>query len=96
MSENRKFDGRRALLKKAAGISGAVAAIGLMAGRVAEAAGMAKSAVKYQDSPKGGHQCDGCALFVPGSSATANGTCKAVAGSISPKGWCTLWSPKSA
>ncbi|MCF3946318.1 high-potential iron-sulfur protein [Acidiphilium sp. AL] len=96
MTEDRKFDGRRALLKKAAGISAALAAAGMVAARTAEAAGMTKASVKYQDKPKGGHQCDGCALFVPGSSATANGTCKAVAGSISPKGWCTLWTPKAA
>ncbi|MCU4162130.1 high-potential iron-sulfur protein [Acidiphilium sp. AL] len=92
MSEDRKFDGRRALLKKAAGLTAA----GMMATRAAEAAGVSKASVKYRDKPNGGHQCSGCALFVPGSSATANGTCKAVAGSISPHGWCILWTPKAA
>lgn len=96
MSEEKKFDGRRALLKKAAGISAGLAAAGLVATRTAEAAGVSKASVKYQDKPKGGHQCSGCALFVPGSSATANGTCKAVAGSISPHGWCIMWTAKSA
>lgn len=95
MSENPKVDGRRALLKKAAGLSAAIAAAGMVATGSAEAAGMAKSAVQYQDKPKGGHRCDGCALYIPGASATANGKCKAVAGSIAPAGWCTLWSPKS-
>lgn len=96
MSENEKFDGRRALLKKAAGISAALAVAGMATSHTAKAAGMAKSAVQYQDKPKGGHQCSGCALFIPGASATANGTCKAVAGPISPHGWCTLWTPKAA
>lgn len=95
MAEHQKHDGRRALLKKVAGLSAGIAAAGVIATSTAEAAGMAKSAVQYQDKPKGGHQCSGCALFVPGSSATANGKCKAVAGSISPHGWCTLWSAKS-
>ncbi|MDD2878032.1 MAG: high-potential iron-sulfur protein [Acidiphilium sp.] len=95
MSENPKFDGRRALLKKAAGLSAAIAAAGMVATQSAKAAGMAKSAVQYQDTPKDGHRCDGCALYIPGASATAKGTCKAVAGSIDPAGWCTLWSPKS-
>ncbi|SIQ83573.1 MULTISPECIES: high-potential iron-sulfur protein [Acidiphilium] len=95
MTENANFNGRRALLKKAAGLSAAIAAAGVVATQSAKAAGMAQSAVQYQDKPKDGHQCDGCALYIPGASATANGKCKAVAGSIAPAGWCTLWSPKS-
>lgn len=93
MSENMKPTGRRALLKKAAGISAGVAIAGVVATQAAEA-GMTKAAVKYQDKPKDGHQCDGCALYIPASTKGANGKCKAVDGSISPKGWCTLWSPK--
>ena len=50
---------------------------------------------KYQDTPKNGQQCSKCSLFIPGSSATANGTCKLVDGSISPKGWCTAFAAKS-
>lgn len=50
---------------------------------------------KYQTSPKNGHQCSQCTFFVKGSSATANGTCKIVDGSISPKGWCTAFAAKS-
>lgn len=94
MSEKTNSDSRRGLLKKAAGLTG-LAALTMVAGR-AEAAGMSKSASKYQDNPKDGHQCDGCALYIPGSSPTAMGKCKVVDGSISPKGWCQLWSPKSA
>jgi hypothetical protein len=53
-----------------------------------------KTQFKYQSTPNGGHQCSGCKFFIKGSSATANGTCQLVDGSISPKGWCTAWSSK--
>ena len=49
---------------------------------------VAKSVVQYQDAPKGGHQCSGCSNFV-----AADG-CKVVVGKISPRGWCTIWTPK--
>ncbi|MGA8576456.1 MAG: high-potential iron-sulfur protein [Candidatus Cybelea sp.] len=50
---------------------------------------------KYQKTPNNGHKCSQCALFVAGSSATADGSCKIVEGSISPNGWCTAWVKKS-
>jgi hypothetical protein len=52
--------------------------------------------LKYQSTPKGGQKCVGCTLFVPGESATANGTCKVITGPISPNGWCTAFAPKHA
>lgn len=60
----------------------------------ARAAGSPKSAVKYQDKPKDGHDCKGCKFFKPGKTAKANGTCSVVSGSISPNGWCVAWSKK--
>ncbi|HEX7390398.1 MAG TPA: high-potential iron-sulfur protein [Acidiphilium sp.] len=95
MSDVKPSETRRAVLKKAAGLSAAIAVAGMVTARTAEAGGMSPASVKYQTSPKDGHQCDGCALFVPGASASANGTCKAVSGPISPKGWCTLWTAKA-
>lgn len=95
MSDVTKTNGRRALLKKAAGLSAGIAVAGFAATQSAHAAGMAKSAVKYQDKPKDGHRCDGCALYIPASTAGQDGRCKAVAGKIAPSGWCELWSPKS-
>jgi hypothetical protein len=74
---------RRTVLIAAAG---ATPLLALMGGS-AEAK-MAQSAVKYQDSPKDGKQCDGCKLFV------APSACKSVDGAISPKGWCALWVKK--
>ena len=72
---------RRAVLIAAAGAAPLLA----LAATGAQAAKLAQSAVKYQDSPKDGKQCDGCKLFV------ASNSCKSVAGDISPKGWCALW-----
>jgi hypothetical protein len=55
----------------------------------AKAAKLAQKAVRYQDSPKDGKDCSGCNLFVAPSS------CKSVEGTISPKGWCSLWVKKA-
>jgi hypothetical protein len=49
-----------------------------------------KAMVQYQDSPKAGHQCSSCSNFVSPSS------CKVVSGTVSPRGWCAIWTPKSA
>ena len=54
-----------------------------------------KSQFKYQDKPNGKQKCSGCSLFVPGKTATANGSCKVVEGAISPNGWCTAFAPKT-
>ncbi|MDE2516611.1 MAG: high-potential iron-sulfur protein [Rhodospirillales bacterium] len=84
---------RRSLLKSSAC---AVIMAGTLRGADAAAAGtMAKNSVQYQDTPKDSHQCDGCALYIAGASATAPGQCRAVAGPIDPHGWCMLWSAKS-
>ena len=54
-----------------------------------------KAMAKYQEKPNGSQECDGCMQFVPGKDSSANGTCKIVQGSISPKGWCMNFTPKS-
>jgi hypothetical protein len=76
---------RRTVLFAAAG---AAPLLALGAGS-ARAAGLPQSAVAYQTSPKDGHQCDACNLFV------APNACKSVSGAISPTGWCKLWVKKS-
>lgn len=60
----------------------------------AEAKG-SKAQFKYQSTPNNGKKCSTCTLFIPGSSASANGTCKAVDGSISPNGWCIAYAAKT-
>ena len=51
---------------------------------------LAQTAVKYQETPKDGKQCEACNFFV-GPDA-----CKMVDGKIVPTGWCTLWVKKAA
>jgi hypothetical protein len=85
MSDQAKpaFVNRRTVLIAAAG---AAPLLTLMTGGAQ--AKMAQTAVRYQDSPKDGKQCDGCKLFI------APDSCKSVDGAISPKGWCALWVKK--
>ncbi|MEQ8965677.1 MAG: hypothetical protein RID91_07620 [Azospirillaceae bacterium] len=47
-----------------------------------------KSAVQYQDEPRGDDRCAGCRHF-----EAATETCKLVEGAISPNDWCTLFAP---
>jgi hypothetical protein len=53
-----------------------------------------KSQFKYQSKPHGKQKCSGCSLYIPGKTASADGSCKLVEGSISPNGWCTAFSAK--
>lgn len=55
-----------------------------------------KAQFKYQSTPNSGKKCSQCSLYISGSSAKANGTCKLVDGSISPNGWCTAYAPKKS
>jgi len=75
---------RRTVLIAAAG---AVPVLALMSG--AAEAKMAQAAVKYQTTPKDGHQCSECNFFI------APNSCKMVEGDISPTGWCVLWVKKA-
>jgi hypothetical protein len=60
----------------------------------ADDSGGTKKQFKYQEKPNGKQECSGCALFTPGKTAKADGTCKIVHGAISPEGWCSAFSPK--
>ena len=44
---------------------------------------------KYQGTPKGSQQCDGCINLQPPNA------CKFVEGDIKPSGWCQLFYPKA-
>ena len=87
MGETRNDSGlsRRTVLIAAVG----AAPLLVLTGGEAQAK-LAQTAVKYQTTPKDGHQCDGCAQFV------APNACKLVDGDISPTGWCLLWVKKPA
>jgi hypothetical protein len=69
-------------------------ALGVGATTIAQAD--SRETLKYQSTPKDGHKCSACTLFVAGKSPTADGTCKVIAGSISPDGWCTAFSQRPA
>lgn len=58
-------------------------------------AGVPKASMQYRDTPNGKQECSKCALFVPGSSAKADGSCKVVDGSISPHGYCVAFAAKA-
>ncbi len=77
---------RRRLLARGAMIAGG--AVAAASGAFAAAKKMAQSAANYQTTPKGAARCDGCALF------QAPAACQAVAGVISPQGWCMLFAAK--
>ncbi|HKK14246.1 MAG TPA: high-potential iron-sulfur protein [Gammaproteobacteria bacterium] len=86
---------RRSVLKGAALLAGVAAGPALLVSREAQAAKASKAAMMYQDHPKNGQDCSKCVQFIPGASASAMGTCKVVAGKISPKGYCIAFTPKS-
>ena len=71
-------------------IAAAAAAAPLLAVGRAEAAGLPKTAVGYQEEPKDGKMCSECNFFV------APNSCKSVAGEINPNGWCKLFAKKAS
>ncbi len=79
---------RRTLLSGAA-FAASAAAVGLMPLRARSQQKVAQSAAQYQASPKNGQQCSTCSHFQAPSS------CQVVDGSISPNGWCALYTKKS-
>ena len=75
---------RRSLLGGATCASGAATMLAA-ANQPAQAAKIAQTVVKYQDSPKGEQMCSNCKLF------TAPNACQTVDGTISPNGWCMIY-----
>ncbi|MGH8083963.1 MAG: hypothetical protein ACREPV_01630 [Lysobacter sp.] len=89
---------RRAMLRKLAVAAGAAASLPLLASPVSARAGTAvasgkasKSALQYQDHPKGTSACVNCANFIPGKDPKGDGTCIIVAGDIAPQAWCLAY-----
>jgi hypothetical protein len=62
----------------------------MLAARARADALQSQVSVSYQPSPNDGQQCNGCKNFIPGG---ATGTCKIVAGTISPNGYCVAFEP---
>lgn len=89
---------RRALLRHIALAAGAAVSLPLWAGPASTGTGAAetfgtasKSAVQYQNHPKGTSACANCANFIPGKTPREVGHCTIVAGEISPKAWCLAY-----
>ena len=89
---------RRTALRLLAGAAGTAVALPLLGWSVSASADVpetpgtaAKSAVQYQDHPKGTSFCANCANFIPSRKAGVPGHCTIVAGDINPKGWCLAY-----
>jgi len=76
---------RRSVLLRGAACAAGAATMFTVATDSAMAAKLPQSAVGYQDKPHGSQKCDGCALFLKPHS------CKSVAGTIDPNGWCHIY-----
>jgi anaerobic selenocysteine-containing dehydrogenase len=88
---------RRRFLKNMAIATGAAALPGMA---LKEAFGASttktpKSDVQYKNTPRNGQMCAQCMYFLPAKSRNGKGHCKLVQGTISPHGWCILYTPKS-
>ena len=78
-----------------------------VAAPASEAKKVTKESVHYQDRPNAGRMCGMCKFFIPqggvaghgmmggmmGPAMMASGTCQLVEGSISPMGYCILYTP---
>jgi len=80
---------RRAALKAGLAILGIAGAAGIAGRAEAQSAKADPSTVGYQTKPSNGQQCSGCIQWAPPNA------CKIVSGTISPSGWCELYSPAS-
>ncbi len=94
MEDSQKKFSRREMIKLAA-LATALPLVGASLGAAQAQTKATKAAMQYRDKPNGKQECANCMQFIPGKTAKANGTCKIVAGSISPHGWCIAYSPKS-
>lgn len=94
MKDDKTNLSRRSALKRFALLGGMAALPTLAVSRSAFAAKASQQAMQYQETPKNGEDCAACMHFIPPKSGGKMGTCKVVAGDISPKGWCIAFAPK--
>ena len=78
---------RRGLLLGAMAAIGAVTIVDTAPSSATAETKISEGAVAYQDHPNGDKECSKCAQFQPPSS------CKLVAGTISPRGYCRIFTP---
>lgn len=95
MSESQRDKlSRRSFMKAGVVVPLTLALPTFLVARTAEAAKASKAAMLYQNKPHGKDHCSNCMHFIPGKTAKAHGTCRVVAGSISPEGWCVAYTRK--
>lgn len=80
-SDARSPSTRRQILKV---VGCAVGFLGL--GATSAQAKASQSSVAYRGSPNGRERCGNCTYF------EAPNSCSEVSGSVSPRGWCDIWS----
>jgi hypothetical protein len=84
---------RRTLLKKGSVLLAGIAILpAVLQSHSALAGTGSKKDFNYQDHPRDGKTCAHCGSYI--SSGKAAGTCRILAGSISPQGWCIAYSEK--
>lgn len=83
-----RYSRREILRKTPVGLAVTMAILSAAPGAAFSQQKVTKATVQYEGSPKGGHQCASCSNFVSPAS------CKVVSGTISPHGWCSIWTPK--
>ncbi len=91
MTETTKPASRRTVVLGAA----MMASLPLLAPKAARAGVVTQANAKYQPTPKGANHCSMCNYYIAGPKPGANGTCKQVAGVISPNGWCQFFAKKA-
>jgi hypothetical protein len=85
-------EARRSFLRRGAALTAAGVVLLAETTITRRAAAQEKSAqntVQYRDKPEGDKACANCSFFEAPSS------CKVVAGTISPQGWCMRYAPKA-
>ena len=90
MTDEVKPASRRAVVLGVAGLGAAA----LVLPTAAAAGVVTQKNAKYQPTPKGPAKCAICKYYIPGAKPDAPGTCKQVAGVISPNGWCQFYAKK--
>ena len=88
-------EGRRQVMKVLMGAAACAGAGTMLPARAEDAPKLAKSEVKYVERGPEGMDCDDCRHFVPGRKRGAAGTCRIVAGPISPHGSCAAFAEKA-
>ncbi len=85
---SRRGTSRRGMLRTGMIIVAGAAGIVAAPAAWAEDEKIAQELVQYQNEPKDGQKCSGCAQWVDPNA------CKVVAGKISPNGYCVAYAPK--